>query len=33
MVFDLDPSGDSFEPVKAAARSLKELLDHLGLPA
>jgi bifunctional non-homologous end joining protein LigD len=32
MVFDLDPSGDSFEPVKAAARSLKELLDHLGLP-
>jgi bifunctional non-homologous end joining protein LigD len=33
MVFDLDPSGDSFEPVKAAARSFKELLDHLGLPA
>jgi bifunctional non-homologous end joining protein LigD len=33
VVFDLDPSGDSFEPVKAAARSLKDLLDHLGLPA
>jgi bifunctional non-homologous end joining protein LigD len=31
-VFDLDPSGDSFEQVKAAGRSLKELLDHLGLP-
>jgi bifunctional non-homologous end joining protein LigD len=33
MVFDLDPSGDSFEPVKATAQSLKELLDQLGLPA
>jgi bifunctional non-homologous end joining protein LigD len=33
LVFDLDPSGDSFEPVKAAAQSLKELLDQLGLPA
>jgi bifunctional non-homologous end joining protein LigD len=33
MVFDLDPSGDSFEPVKATAQSLKELLDRLGLPA
>jgi bifunctional non-homologous end joining protein LigD len=33
MVFDLDPSGESFEPVKATARSLKELLDQLGLPA
>jgi bifunctional non-homologous end joining protein LigD len=33
MVFDLDPSGDGFEPVKAAARSLKELLDQLGLPS
>jgi bifunctional non-homologous end joining protein LigD len=32
MVFDLDPSGDSFEPVKATAQSLKELLDRLGLP-
>jgi bifunctional non-homologous end joining protein LigD len=32
-MFDLDPSGDSFEPVKAAAQSLKELLDQLGLPA
>ncbi len=33
MVFDLDPSGESFEPVKATAWSLKELLDRLGLPA
>jgi bifunctional non-homologous end joining protein LigD len=33
MVFDLDPSGDSFEPVKATAESLKALLDQLGLPA
>jgi bifunctional non-homologous end joining protein LigD len=32
MVFDLDPSGDSFGPVKATAQSLKELLDGLGLP-
>ena len=29
----LDPSADSFEPVKAAAQSLKDLLDHLGLSA
>jgi bifunctional non-homologous end joining protein LigD len=33
MVFDLDPSDDRFEPVKATARSFKELLDYLGLPA
>lgn len=33
MVFDLDPSSESFEPVKATARALKELLDQLGLPA
>jgi bifunctional non-homologous end joining protein LigD len=32
MVFDLDPSVDSFGPVKATAQSLKELLDWLGLP-
>ena len=32
MVFDLDPSGDSFGPVKATAQSLKELLERLGLP-
>jgi hypothetical protein len=32
MMFDLDPSGDRFEPVKAAAQSLKELLDQLHLP-
>jgi bifunctional non-homologous end joining protein LigD len=33
MVFDLDPSGDTFPWVKAAARSLKTLLDRLDLPA
>ena len=33
MMFDLDPSGDSLEPVKAAVQSLKELLDQPGLPA
>jgi bifunctional non-homologous end joining protein LigD len=34
MVFDLDPStDDSFEPVKAAAQSLKDLLEQLGLSA
>jgi DNA ligase D-like protein (predicted 3'-phosphoesterase) len=33
MVFDLDPSGDSFGTVQATARSLKALLDRLGLPA
>lgn len=33
MVFDLDPAGNNFEAVKAAAHSLKKLLDRLGLPA
>ena len=33
MVFDLDPSGASFEPVRATAQSLKTLLDQIGLPA
>jgi len=33
MVFDLDPSEDNFEPVKATAQSFKELLEQLGLPA
>jgi bifunctional non-homologous end joining protein LigD len=32
LVFDLDPSKDNFEPVKATAHSLKELLEQLGLP-
>ncbi|MBZ9641700.1 non-homologous end-joining DNA ligase [Streptomyces sp. PSKA30] len=32
MVFDLDPSGDSFAPVREAARLLGELLDELKLP-
>jgi bifunctional non-homologous end joining protein LigD len=33
MVFDLDPSTDRFELVKSTARSVKALLDELGLPA
>lgn len=33
MVFDLDPSDERFEPVKATAQSLRELLELLGLPA
>jgi bifunctional non-homologous end joining protein LigD len=33
MVFDLDPSGENFEPVRAAAQSFAELLDKLELPA
>lgn len=31
MVFDLDPSGDDFEPVRRAARALRELLEEIGL--
>jgi bifunctional non-homologous end joining protein LigD len=33
MVFDLDPSGDSFDMVKSTAESLKAVLDDIGLPA
>lgn len=33
LVFDLDPPGDDFEPVRAAARWLHELLDELELPS
>ena len=33
MVFDLDPAADDFEAVKATARSFKELLDQLCMPA
>lgn len=33
MVFDLDPSSPDFSLVKAAARSLREVLEKLGLPA
>jgi bifunctional non-homologous end joining protein LigD len=32
IVFDLDPSVDDFDAVKQAARSLRGLLDELGLP-
>jgi bifunctional non-homologous end joining protein LigD len=32
MVFDLDPAGDDFAPVRAAAQWLGGLLDELGLP-
>ncbi|MGH7510314.1 MAG: non-homologous end-joining DNA ligase [Gemmatimonadales bacterium] len=33
MVFDLDPSGQAFGPVKRTAQAFKELLDQLELPA
>ncbi|MFI6092846.1 non-homologous end-joining DNA ligase [Streptomyces sp. NPDC051218] len=33
LVFDLDPSGDDFEPVRRAAHRLRELLDELDLPS
>ncbi|MDQ1024926.1 bifunctional non-homologous end joining protein LigD [Streptomyces umbrinus] len=33
LVFDLDPSGDDFEPVREAARLLGELLDEIRLPS
>lgn len=33
LVFDLDPGTNNFEAVKATARSLKQLLDWLDLPA
>jgi bifunctional non-homologous end joining protein LigD len=33
MVFDLDPSGGSFDMVKSTAESLKTVLDELNLPA
>ena len=33
MVFDLNPSGGTFEIVKSTAASLKAVLDDLGLPA
>ncbi len=31
MIFDLDPPGDEFEPVRQGARLLKSILDDLGL--
>jgi bifunctional non-homologous end joining protein LigD len=33
MVFDLDPQGDQFEPVRSTALAFKQLLDELALPA
>jgi bifunctional non-homologous end joining protein LigD len=33
MVFDLDPQGDDFEPVRSTAQAFKQLLDEVGLPA
>jgi bifunctional non-homologous end joining protein LigD len=33
MVFDLDPQGEDFEPVRSTARAFKQLLDDLELPA
>jgi bifunctional non-homologous end joining protein LigD len=33
LVFDLDPQGDDFEPVRSTARAFKQLLDEFELPA
>ena len=33
LVFDLDPQGEDFEVVRSTARSFKQLLDELSLPA
>jgi bifunctional non-homologous end joining protein LigD len=33
MIFDLDPSGSDFEPVRETAHSLREKLEDIGLPA
>ncbi|HLK56698.1 MAG TPA: non-homologous end-joining DNA ligase [Chthonomonadaceae bacterium] len=33
MIFDLDPAEDDFEIVRATARTLRSLLDQIGLPA
>jgi bifunctional non-homologous end joining protein LigD len=33
LIFDLDPEGDDFEAARAAARSVRSLLDDLRLPA
>src|ERR671915_1781970 len=32
LVFDLDPQGDDFEPVRSTAHAFKQLLDEVGLP-
>jgi len=31
MIFDLDPPGDNFEPVRLGARLLKSIIDEIGL--
>jgi bifunctional non-homologous end joining protein LigD len=33
MIFDLDPPGEDFEPVRRGARFLKSILDEIGLTA
>jgi bifunctional non-homologous end joining protein LigD len=33
MIFDLDPPGRDFEPVRAAAFDIKDVLDELGMPS
>jgi bifunctional non-homologous end joining protein LigD len=33
MIFDLDPPGEDFEPVRQGAKKLKKLLDDIGLTA
>jgi bifunctional non-homologous end joining protein LigD len=32
MIFDLDPSGSDFEPVRDTAHSLREKLEQMGMP-
>lgn len=31
LIFDLDPAGDDFEPIRAAARDLRQIIDEIGL--
>src|SRR5262245_47662307 len=33
LIFDLDPAGDDFDVVRMAARSLRDILDAIGLPS
>lgn len=33
LIFDLDPSGDDFEPVRDTAHAVREKLEQIGLPA
>jgi bifunctional non-homologous end joining protein LigD len=33
MIFDLDPNGEDFEPVRSAAHALRQILEEVGLAA